>query len=529
MRLLLVLLGPWAACRDPKSPSGVPQPSPTSPSPGPTTDTGTLSTQPPLQACDLSGLPALQPAHTLPAGQALQGQAVGGELARLGYSVAIVVAPEGPGWLVVGAPGVPLPIGYTTYSSGTDPGKVPAEIWVFDAPLPQGAPDRSQARAVLQGSDTQLWFEGSALTVGELTGDGVADFVSAGEDLIPAPYHVVEMPVAPGEHLLDEVAYARLQAGVEGYGLGVASVGDWNLDGQPDLGVAGTGLIETSSLGGTYYYGAEVLRGPVQGEWVGYLPLDEAVAWFDAFEPDYGGPGDTGLFSALIADVTGDGAADLLVNDYLEGISPQGWGTESFSLFAGNVTGGFDHADARARLHLPCVPLARAPQSVGDLTGDGWDDVAIVGPAADVPDSDAQQGAIWILSRLHELAAAPPEQPVSVTAHSDALLLGHRGEYLADIAPVDVDGDGRQDLVVLTTEGLYLFRGPLQGALDLGAADLFVSGAGVQANGSLAAGDLDGDELPELVVGDPMYGGGQQGQLRIYAGQVLYEALTARP
>lgn len=191
-----------SGCTADSSPPVVSQPhswSAPEPQPPPsTTETGSSERPAVLTVCDLQPTPPLAAPFLVDAQSLLWSTATGLPWTRLGYAVATVSAQGGgPDYLVTSAPGIGLPSSYSYYV------KPRAEIWVFESPLAGGILERSSARSVLVGKEFANWFdipyEGTVLTVGELTGDNQDDLVSAGEGILYyAPYHVIEMPPRRG-------------------------------------------------------------------------------------------------------------------------------------------------------------------------------------------------------------------------------------------------------------------------------------------------------------------------------------------
>ncbi|MCA3016152.1 MAG: VCBS repeat-containing protein [Myxococcaceae bacterium] len=181
-----------------------------------------------------------------------------------------------------------------------------------------------------------------------------------------------------------------------------------------------------------------------------------------------------------------------------------------------------------------------AAMAVGDLDGDGRDDLAISEPGADVTISDS--GAV-LLYRVGE--GGPERLRPPLTG------LG-RGNFGAALAVVDVDGDGDKDLVVgspgadlaptatISQRGVVdvflLQRGqpvPDLGALRLGGQDLAADGttrpfAALRFGRGLVAQDLNGDGRVDLallgVVNNSLHGG-----VALARSQVAVQVHLGRP
>lgn len=250
--------------------------------------------------------------------------------------------------------------------------------------------------------------------------------------------------------------------------------------------------------------------------------LVDIWSWYKAYHGEY---------SAFVHDVDSDGHADLLGEGSSWELVDGTYG--GFVLFTtGGALGQLDIDDASKIAYVPCTPdrlLFPTPTPIGDVTGDGLPDVAIVGWNTEV--DGAERGVLWIVSRLHE--AQWVAGYVSRTTLSDAVIAGHAnqygyGDFLVTATGLgDLDGDGYEDLAVSTESSIHLFMGPVAGFLDLNDATLSLTGAeagmpiGVFGIGSMAAGDLDEDGVADLVVGNPYPLGTEDGELRIYSGAGL--------
>ncbi len=157
-----------------------------------------------------------------------------------------------------------------------------------------------------------------------------------------------------------------------------------------------------------------------------------------------------------------------------------------------------------------------AVAGAGDLDGDGRDELLVAAPDSDAGGEDA--GAVYLVTGAW---LAGPEQQLTDTS---ATLLGtsdgaHVGSAVAGVG--DVDGDGVPDLLIGApgdsedgSGAVWLVPGgaPGQGARALDDVGVRISGeaAGDYLGSSLAAaGDVDGDGLAELLLG--AYGSDQGG------------------
>jgi hypothetical protein len=143
-----------------------------------------------------------------------------------------------------------------------------------------------------------------------------------------------------------------------------------------------------------------------------------------------------------------------------------------------------------------------------DLDSDGAVDL-LIGALGDTRGGFGA-GAVWLVSDVRESEGG------DLTSHAAASLLGGEGDSAAwSLASEDLNGDGVADLVVGAPGrggqgGLYIVDGPVTAAGFLEDAGRFVPGAyaGFRCGESVVAqGDLTGDGLADLVVGDPSHAG----------------------
>nr|MBA2322281.1 FG-GAP repeat protein [Deltaproteobacteria bacterium] len=150
-------------------------------------------------------------------------------------------------------------------------------------------------------------------------------------------------------------------------------------------------------------------------------------------------------------DLSGDGAADLLVERTLEG-----GGAEAVLL-----TSPFDDVgslgESSTRLTFPAGAEALTWAVVGDVTGDGTGDVLAGDPV--FTDFAEESGKVWVFSG--PLVGFREESSFYAVIRSTGAREGIGGA----LAAADVDGDGIGDAVLgATVEHVYVLAGPLVGA-----------------------------------------------------------------
>ncbi len=183
-------------------------------------------------------------------------------------------------------------------------------------------------------------------------------------------------------------------------------------------------------------------------------------------------------------------------------------------------------ADALLR-GAPCDQAGIAVAGAGDVNGDGYDDV-LVG-ATQMLHGCAGRGTAYLLYGpvlgLLELTTADADFPGEV-------YLDSAGEAVASAG--DVNGDGYDDLLISAPNhsdaaanagAVYLIHGPVFGTRTLDTADARLLGENhndFTGRAVASAGDIDGDGLPDLLVGSAWssYAGAQTGVVYVVSGTV---------
>ncbi|MFZ5478863.1 MAG: integrin alpha, partial [Myxococcota bacterium] len=278
------------------------------------------------------------------------------------------------------------------------------------------------------------------------------------------------------------------------FGYAVAGAGDVDGDGLDDVLVGARFQDGVGSQSGAAYLFVAPRSGTVSASAATATLLGEAAS-------DLAGEGLAGG-----EDLDGDGLSDLVV-----GASGAGSYGRVY-VFHGPVTGtvSLSAADARIDGSYLLEQLGEAIALLPDLAGDGYPDLLLGSEHA------ADEGAAYVF--------AGPLSASATTADAHATFLGDGtanfdvGSSVASAGDVDGDevtdvlvGDRRATGVAVQHGAVYLFYGPHAGARPVEDAEMVFAGEGTgdYAGSAVAAGDVDADGVPDLVIGATgRYGGG---------------------
>ena len=340
----------------------------------------------------------------------------------------------------------------------------------------------AQAVRVHDGSQVNGLLGASVAGAGDVNGDGFRDYIVG----IPGSNKVLVRSGISGEVLLDIPGVPEADV----FGYSVASAGDVNNDGLDDIIVGDPDMF----VGCMPQGGAVVFSG-----------LDGSILHFPA---GMTGWEEFGHSVAGAGDVDGDGFDDIIIGAPLRDpdCSPQSGGI--------NILSGFHGGPLFAAVGTPGARLGSTVIGIGDVNGDGHDDVAASAPGI---------GKVYIYDAYNN----------SVLRTFAGAVIGKYGHSIANVG--DLDGDGGNEIAIgapytglsFMPGKVFIYNGTTGTMLHcwLGQAG---DGFGFSVAG---ASDVNGDGFDDVAVGAPWAHVDEQstGRVEVRSGQTgqLVKAINA--
>lgn len=320
--------------------------------------------------------------------------------------------------------------------------------------------------------DIRLGTLGRAVPAGDVDQDGHGDLL-VGDD--SAAYVWFGPFAAALDASTPDVTIENPKGkGSSTFGQAIAGVGDVDGDGVDDVWIGEPYFRDVARFAGAAF----LVHGPLSA---GTVSASSAPALLGDDARSKAGIGVSGA-----GDVNGDGYADLLMSTR---------GSTDVAAFLQYGPLDVQKSVAEASVLFAGDQTFATASGLGDLNHDGFDDVFVGGDDGRVFFGPIEAGTVDLVD-------------------ADVTIASPDGQMYAGTAVGDLNDDGEPDLAVVELLGngdaIYVFFGPLDGTESASTADVRLvreepldSEASDRIPAVAGPGDLDGDGIDDLVIGDP--------------------------
>ena len=368
-----------------------------------------------------------------------------------------------------------------------------------------------------EGEDAKLGI--SVRNAGDVNGDGLNDMImgslndSTGSSIDGAAYmNRAKFDTAGSNKRADASKGRWYGSPAEKAGEQVNGGGDMDADGLDDWIIGARSWDDSVDTWKVNSGAAYVVFGYHRGN--NTLPASEYRIDGNAANQFFGAGMD------IIGDVDGDGYDDLGIG--ATGADTNGTNSGAVHVFLGPVTAATDASAASASIGGESAGDAVGTRifGLGDVDGDGADDFGVGNRAEDTNGTDA--GAVYIIT-----ASTMPTD----LGDADFIYRGNTASFEAGNSlkhAGDLDGDGKQDFVAGalghggTLGGAYVVPGDTASG-KLGAvatAKVYGQLAGDQLGSDVAVGDINADDIDDLLVASNRQGSTDRGAFYGFYGPV---------
>jgi LPXTG-motif cell wall-anchored protein len=381
--------------------------------------------------------------------------------------------------------------------------------------------------ADITGQAASDMFSKSLSPIGDINGDGVEDFAIGAQNYpsggVQGRVYIFFGGAVAGSLLAIDADVIITGEASSNFGESIAPAGDVNGDGFDDL-IVGASYYTSGGIG--YRGRAYIFYGSATFGTVGTIAASAADVIMEG-EAAYN------ILGSLVSsagDVNGDGFDDVIVGAK--------WYT-AFS-FAGRAYVFYGSANMGAANPINASSsnivitseaagdnLGAEASGVGDVNGDGFDDLAVGSPRNGAGGVDT--GRAYIIFGSTTLATQIP----IAAASADVIITGEvAGDYfgIAGTDPIDVNSDGINDLVIgavfsdlngVHSGRVYIFYGsPSLTDRNASTADIVIYGESASdrlGNYVSALGDVNNDGRDDILISAYHYNGGtDQGRAYVF-------------